>query len=331
MISGYFGIIIIVVLAVFFSSDCDVLLRFLPYSEKEARSSFEGKVVWITGASSGIGAQLARDYASAGAQVVLSARRVDQLESVARDCANVGPQPIVHPLDVTDDNAQAVVFERVMEQFGHIDILVLNAGRSQRALAMATDITDTRSLFELNVMAYISLARLVVPSMLKRGSGDVVVVSSIAGKLTTPVSSSYSASKYALQGYFDTLRSEVYAEGVGVLLVCPGPVKSEIVENAMRGDTSGLSGSQVYKQDDQIMSTERCTHLINKALHYKFDEVWMADQPFLAITYLSEYAPWFTRQLMKNFIGPSRKRAFLEGASVFDVKLMLKQMFLGEK
>merc|ERR1712146_546626 len=100
-------------------------------------------------------------------------------------------------------------------------------------------------------------------------------------------------------------------------MVCPGPVKSEIVDNAMRGDTSGLSGEQVYKQDDSIMSTERCTSLILKALHYKFDEVWISDQPFLAFTYLSVYAPWLTRQLMKHFVGPSRVRAFLGGASVF--------------
>jgi dehydrogenase/reductase SDR family protein 7 len=327
----YIIIVIIAILAVFFSNDCDLLLQFLPYGEKEARSSYQGKVVWITGASSGIGARLALDYASSGAQVILSARRVDQLESVARDCANRGQMPLVLPLDVTDDAAQAATFSKIIEQFGHIDILVLNAGRSQRALAINTHINDTRSLFELNVMAYISLTRLVVPSFLKRGSGDIVVVSSIAGKVTTPVSSSYAATKHALQGYFDTLRSEVFAHGVGVLVVCPGPVKSEIVENAIRGDTSSLTGKQVYEQDENIMTTERCTQLILKALHYKYDEVWLSDQPFLAITYLSVYAPWITRQLMKHFIGPSRVRAFIEGASVFDFKLILKQAFFGNK
>ena len=169
-----------------------------------------------------------------------------------------------------------------------------------------------------------------MPFFLKRGSGDVVVISSIAGKVTTPVSSTYSATKFALQGYFDTLRSEVFRSGVGVLVVCPGPVKSEIVENAVRGDTAGLS-EQIYKQDESIMSTERCTHLILKALHYKFDEVWISDQPFLAVTYLSVYVPWLTRQLMKNFIGPSRVKAFVDGASVFDVKLILQQIFMGDK
>ena len=321
---------IAIIIGLHLASDTDLFLKYLPFTSDDAHTAFSQKVVWITGASSGIGAQLARDYAAAGAQVVISARREDQLNTVGRECSLLGKHPLILPLDVTDYVAQKEAVSSIIEEYGHIDILVLNAGRSQRSLALETDLEHTRSLMELNVMSYIALAKEVGPMMVKRGKGDIVVVGSVAGKTPSPLQSTYSATKFALQGYFDVLRSELYQYGVNVLLVCPGPVKSEIVEHAIRAEGESVSGKEVYKQDTKIMPTDRCTHLIMKALYWRYDEVWISDQPILAITYLAEYTPGLMRYLMKNFIGPSRIKAFQDGGSVFDIKLMLKNIFSGK-
>lgn len=134
-------------------------------------NAFKDKVVWITGASSGIGAQLARDLAKEGAQVVVSARRVTELEQVADSCE--GLRPYVLPLDVTDYEAQSAAYDTILATFGRVDILVLNAGRTQRSLAERFEIASTKELFELNVFSVINLAKMVVPDMILRKSGQV--------------------------------------------------------------------------------------------------------------------------------------------------------------
>ncbi|CAM9191904.1 unnamed protein product, partial [Ectocarpus fasciculatus] len=184
---------------------------------------FNGKVVWITGASSGIGASLARDLSRNGAQVVISARRADALQEVALSCTGQ-LKPFVLPLDVTDHEAQQAALDTIISKFGRLDTLVLNAGRSQRAVAADTSFEDTKSLFDLNVFAVIHLAKITLPHFLERQSGQFVVVSSVSGFLGTPIGSSYSATKFALHGYFDALRAELADDNIHVVMVCPGPV-----------------------------------------------------------------------------------------------------------
>lgn len=329
---GYLiALLVAIVVGLHLSRDTDIVLSFLPYEMEDAVKAYKDQVVWITGASSGIGAQLARDYAAAGAQVVISARRADALNEVGRECALVGKQPLILPLDVTDYDAQKEAVGTITEQYGHIDTLVLNAGRSQRGLALETDLEHTRTLMELNVMSYVALTKEVGPMMVKRGKGDIVVVGSVAGKTPSPLQSTYSATKFALQGYFNVLRSEISQYGVNVLIVCPGPVKSEIVQHAIRAEGESVSGKEVYEQDEKIMPTERCTHLILKALYWGYDEVWISDQPILAVTYLAEYTPDLMRWLMKKVIGPSRIKAFKDGGSVFDIKAMVMDLFSSKK
>lgn len=213
----------IVGLAIFAKLDADWLTYFAP-----AAGDFGGKVVWITGASSGIGASLARDLCRQGARVVLSARRADQLNEVARSCAGSAYEPFVLPLDVTDFEAQKAAFDAVMKKFGRLDSLVLNAGakfaiycyfvmlhivdylclyllfvalspgRSQSVVAWNTTLQNSRDLFELNFFAVINLAKMVTPTFIAQNSGQFVVMSSISGRLGTPVGSTYSATKFAL-------------------------------------------------------------------------------------------------------------------------------------
>lgn len=134
----------------------------------------------------------------AGAQVIISARRANQLEEVANLCAEVGKKPYVLPLDITNEEAQRAAYDEIVAKFGIIDSLVLNAGRSQRATAMDTSLKETRDLFELNVFSFISLTKIVVPSMIERRTGQIVVISSVSGKIGVAGLSSYASTKFAL-------------------------------------------------------------------------------------------------------------------------------------
>jgi len=152
------------------------------------------KVVWVTGASTGIGAALAVEAARHGAIIVITARRGDLLEKVKEQCVAVGAPPdkvLVLPLDLCDYSAHAGAFQKVLDYFGHLDILINNAGRSQRARWEHTDIKVDESLFSLNVFSVVSLTRVVLPHMLERGSGSVSVMSSSAGKAGVPYSGTY--------------------------------------------------------------------------------------------------------------------------------------------
>jgi dehydrogenase/reductase SDR family protein 7 len=325
----------IAALAVFFMSDCDPLLNLLPY-EPSTDTAYKGQTVWITGASSGIGAQLALDFCSLQANVIISARRESSLSQVAKECRSKqnirggkGGEVMVIPLDVTDEEAQQVAYEAIIERFSKIDILVLNAGRSQRAGALDTSLEDSKSLLNLNVVSYIAMTKVVVPSMLKGGKsrgngGTIMIVSSVAGKIPATLSSTYSATKYALHGYFDTLRTEYAQRGLKVLMVCPGPVRSEITKHTIQASNRP---TEEYEQDEaSLITTERCTYLMLKALSYDFFEVWIAKHPILFMTYMNQYAPYLAAQLNTYIIGPSRYNAFQSGnGKIYDMKLLIPQ------
>lgn len=163
-------VLIAVIVGIFLRYDADLSLVFLPY---KVEGSFAGQVVWIAGASSGIGASLAADMVKAGAQVIISARRLNNLEEVADTCAKYGTRPVVVQMDMTDSVSQQQAFDAVIKKFGHIDSLVLNSGQSQRNIAVATPIEETQQLMNLNFMSYVTLTKLVAPTMIARHQGQV--------------------------------------------------------------------------------------------------------------------------------------------------------------
>ena len=313
---SFFAFAVLAALVAVVWTDCDLFLAVLPY--KTSEKVFANKVIWVTGASSGIGASLAEELTAGGAQVVISARRVNELEEVADKCALVGLRPLVVPFDATDFNEHAKSFEIILQKFGRVDSLVLNAGRAQRATAMDTTLADTKGLFDLNFLSFVNLAKIVVPTMTSRPSGgQVVIVSSLSGRLGTPTASSYSATKYALHGYFDALRTEVNYENVNIQIVCPGPVVSEISKHAIRSDNGKAS------PEEKKMPTARCTYLMAKGMKWRLDETWISDQPYLAITYLNTYMPFTSRQLFKYVIGPARIKTLKNGGDMYNMKNML--------
>jgi len=318
----FFGVVLAVVIAIQALIDCDLGLFIAEKLYDGSKGQpFKDQVVWITGASSGIGASLALDMVEGGARVIVSARRVEEMVKVQKEAAKRYPSAHaieVIPLDVTDADAQKAALSAVLESYGKVDALILNAGRSQRALAVDFTVAETKSLFDLNVFSYMEFTRLILPHMQKRRSGKIVVMSSLAGKMGVPISSSYSATKWALHGYFDAIRSEVSRDGIKVLVVCPGPVKSEIVAKAMYSESAARSvGSD---DNEKKMPTERCTRLVAAAMYFGLSEVWISFQPFLFFTYLSEYSPFLARQLWTRVVGPARVKTMLEGGDVFDVK-----------
>jgi short-subunit dehydrogenase len=196
---------------------------------------YDGKVVWITGASSGIGEALAHRLASEGASLALSARRRAELERVAA-ALPFGTRCVVVPGDVTDLAAIPGQLARIESELGPIDMLVANAGISQRSRVLETPLAVYRTLMEVDFFAPVALAQAVLPGMLERGGGHIVVTSSVAGKYSTPLRSGYCAAKAALHGFFDSLRAETAKDGIVVTLLVAGPIRTDVSINALRAD-----------------------------------------------------------------------------------------------
>jgi dehydrogenase/reductase SDR family member 7B len=214
---------------------------------------FSGKIVWITGASSGIGEALAYELARRGAVLILSARREELLEQVRRRCERAD-QHLVLALDLTATETLADVTTKVLERFGHVDVLVNNGGISQRGTVAETSLEVDRRIMEVNYMGTVALTKAVLPSMLARGRGQIVVVSSLMGKIGTPLRSAYAASKHALQGFFDCLRAEVHDQGVYVSVISPGFVRTDITKNALTAD--GSTYDEIGDAQSKAMSPE---------------------------------------------------------------------------
>lgn len=200
-----------------------------------------GKVVWITGASSGIGEALAYEFARQGATLVLSARRVEALEAVRARCERSDAH-LVLPFDITYVDSHASLVAEVLEKRGRIDMLVNNAGVSQRSLVLDTALSVDRQIFETDYFAPVSLLKAVLPHFIAQKRGHVVAISSLAGLVATPYRSAYSSAKAALLAFHDALRAETRASGLKVSVVCPGFVATAIADAALVGDGTPSAG-----------------------------------------------------------------------------------------
>ena len=249
---------------------------------------FKGRRVWITGASSGIGEALALAFHQAGAKLVLSARREDELKRVQTACGGE-PKTLILPMDVTNAAELPQKTQVALGMFGGIDILILNAGITQRSLTRETDESVYRRLMEVNFFASEAMARAVLPSMLAQKSGHMVVISSIAGKFGVPLRSGYSASKFALHGFFEVLRAEEEKNGIHVTMVCPGYIRTDISLSALRGD-----GGKHAKMDpgiEQGMPAAECARRILKAVARGKKEIIVGDKGEQAMVYLKRFLP----------------------------------------
>jgi dehydrogenase/reductase SDR family member 7B len=193
-----------------------------------------GKVAWITGASSGIGEAMAKTFVARGGACVLSGRNIDELERVAGECGR--DTCLILPFDTLDFAKLPDMVERAWSFRGNIDVLVNNAGISQRSLAVDTDFAVYEQIVGVDLLAPIALTQALLPHLISRGSGQLVMISSVAGKAGVPMRTAYCAAKHGLIGYADSLRSEVAGQGVKVLVVTPGSVRTNVSRNALSAD-----------------------------------------------------------------------------------------------
>jgi len=208
-------------------------------------SQFENKVVWITGASSGIGEALAKSFSAAGAKIVLSGRRVDALQSVADA---IPTDTLILPFEVTDFGILESKVAEAWDWQGRVDIFVNNAGVSQRSLAIHTKPQVYTDLLNIDLIAPIWLTQLLLPRMVEADAAHIVAISSVAGRIGAPLRTAYSAAKHGLIGYMDALRSEVSVRhNINVTNVLPGSVATNVSRNALTAD-----GSTRGKSDDVI-------------------------------------------------------------------------------
>jgi dehydrogenase/reductase SDR family member 7B len=193
------------------------------------------KTAWITGASSGIGAALAKAWLADGGHCILSGRNIDALQAVAGDAAG---RCLILPFETTDYAAIPALVEQAFAFTGGVDVLVNNAGISQRSLAIDTDLSVYQQIVDVDLLAPIALTQALLPHFAGRGSGQLVMISSVAGKAGVPMRTAYCAAKHGLIGYADALRAEMAGQGVKVLVVAPGSVRTNVSRNALSGDGS---------------------------------------------------------------------------------------------
>jgi short-subunit dehydrogenase len=216
----------------------------------------EGKVVLITGASEGIGAACAREFRKRGARLSLTARSENKLIEAG------GADAAVTAGDITDPDIRRRVVDRTMERFGAIDILVNNAGIGLYAPAWKAPPDEAHAMFELNFFAPLAMIQLVVPHMRERRSGMVVNIGSIAGKVTLPWFTLYSATKFALGALTEGLRMELAADGIGAMIVCPGYVKTGFQGHAL----VGRPPDRLLKGKKFAITAEQCAEAVARGV-----------------------------------------------------------------
>ena len=253
---------------------------------------FENQVIWITGASSGIGEALALQFAATGSRVVLSARREGELERVRQRCLDAGSESrniLVLPLDITDFDAMPEALDSILDAFGRVDMLINNAGISQRDLCVDTDLEVYRNLLEVDVLGQIALTKCVLPLMQNRGSGHIAVTSSVAGKIGAPYRTGYCAAKHAVMGFFDALRAEVARQGIRVTTITPGFVQTDISVNALRGD--GTAFGAVDRDIAEGMDVTRCAEVIMKGFRKGTPEIAVGEGMEMKALWLKRLFP----------------------------------------
>lgn len=258
---------------------------------------YTNKVVWITGASSGIGEALTYAFANAGAQLAISARNQEALERVRAACKD--PEKVfIAPLDVADFDAVPQVAKTVIDHFGYVNVLVNNAGISQRALAKDTQLSVDQRVMDVNFIGTVAVTKAVLPTMLHQRFGQIVVISSVMGKIGTPMRSAYAASKHALHGFFECLRAEVADEGIHVCMICPGYVNTNVTINALTGD--GTPNKVKAESTAKGLSPEAFANKALRAISAEKDEALIGGKELVTI-YLQRFFPsilrWMVRRL----------------------------------
>lgn len=259
--------------------------------------TFQNKIVWITGASSGIGKEIAKQCAEKDAIVVLSARNSEQLNDVKLTLKNP-EKHLVLPLDLENSSNFTLLVDRVCKEFGQIDFLFNNGGLSQRSEAAETPIEVDRRIMEINYFGNIALTKAVLPVFQQQQSGHIIVISSIAGKFGFYLRSAYSASKHALQGFYESLLLEEKKNNIRVLLAYPGKINTPISTNALTKE--GIAHGVMDHNQATGMSAEKCVQILLKAVQKNKREVLIGNKEIKAVTLKRFFPALFWKVIAKQ-------------------------------
>ena len=260
-------------------------------------STWNNKLVWVTGASSGIGKACAESWARRGAKVVLSSRKEDALEAVARPLREEGCDVRVVTLDLSNSDSLADVATHVESTYGAVDVMVHCGGISQRSKVLDTGLEVDRRVMEIDYFGTLALTKALLPGMVKRKQGHFVVVTSLMGLFSSPLRSGYCGAKHALYGFFESLRAEHHDDNVKVTMVCPGFIHTNISLNAVVGD-----GSKQGTMDDKTgagMSPAACAEKMVRAVERNKAQALIGRTELLAV-YLKRFAPGLLRRIMRR-------------------------------
>lgn len=262
------------------------------------------KVVIITGASSGIGKACAYEFASQGAKIVLAARSMDKLIELEKDLITKGVEVLSIATDVSKEKDCKHMVEASVEHFGAIDVLVNNAGISMRAMFEDLDLSVMRELMDVNFWGTVQCTKYALPYLLET-KGSVVGVISIAGYLGLPARTGYSASKFAVRGFLDTLRVETLKRGLNVLLVAPGFTASNIRIKALTAD--GSSQGETPRNEAGMMSAEKCAKHIVNAVNKRKSELILTFLEGKFSVFLKKFCPRLLDRLTYNHMAKEAK------------------------
>lgn len=249
---------------------------------------FIGKTIWITGASSGIGKAVAIELSVNSTHLILSGRKEEALNKVATICQENGSSVKVVPFDLSDEKSIEQAAKSVLDAETKVDCLFHFGGISQRSFVSETPLFVDRKIFEVNFFGTIALTKAVLPSMIKNGGGQIAVTSSIVGKFGFPYRSSYSASKHALHGFFESLRAENIKNNIRVSIIIPGRIKTNISVNAI--DKEGNNHSKMDEGQDYGKSVDATAKVICKKLQREKKEILVGGKELLMV-YIRRFLP----------------------------------------
>ncbi len=250
--------------------------------------NFKDKVVWVTGASSGIGKAVTLALSKKGAKLIISSRNIEKLQKVKILCEHPDKVKILQ-VDLDDYHHLDKLVQEAISLFGNIDILINNGGISQRSLAIDTGITIDTQIFKTNYFGTVALSKALLPYFIAKRNGHFVVVTSVVGKIGTPLRSSYAASKHALHGFFDSLRAEIHNDNIAVTLICPGFVNTDVSKNALTAD--GTPQNTMDKGTANGLSPETFAKRMLKAIRRKKQEVVIGGKLEVLAVYLKRFLP----------------------------------------
>lgn len=256
------------------------------------------KTIWITGASSGIGEELTYQLAEKGNRLIISARRKEELERVKSNCQPEAQKDIhIVPLDLSELDSLDEAAQKALKIHGHVDVLVNNGGISQRSLVAETNFEIDQRIMNVNFLSAVKLTKKVLPGMLKRNSGHILLTSSLVGKFGTPFRSSYSASKHALHGFFEALGAEVWKNNIFITLFCGGYINTNVSINALTAD-----GSPQNKMDENQAkgkSAADAAKAMIKAVEANKLEVFFGGKEVMGV-YLKRFVPRILARVIRK-------------------------------